>query len=1013
MEEDEVRPQQQPLDQQQQLQQHTTMLLPLQQQHQVLLSSSHSKELITQIITPSPYPHHNTGPTSSRFRNALSRITTHPRSDVEAWQVIITEAYACYRAILPMIHTINAETHAKLDWMESCYGALLFYFPYASTYYGTIVEMLLAQSARVGEEDGPLVDYGVEPSQRALMCEAKVEHIFRNVLGVEMNGSPVSATAAAAAATAVSQQDDTKHTTATSVLGGMCTSSVELWLLYIRKRTRDAHRHANTTMSPDERDGLIRDWTIKAYETAITHASFVVNNHVLWKQYLNYVKSWILNPATNTDHSLAQKQMLQLRSIYQRVAIHPMTGLDQLWQEYEVFERVQSEVLASALIAEFVPKYQHARSVYLDRNRVYNSADLQMDRLATPPVDELDEDYSARMGEEIRLLTLWKKRISYERTNPERLTPAELTVRVRQSFKEVACIMTLHPEVWHMWSTWELLASTPGDSDRVVVALDVLRLAQNHIVDCTLLAFAESQILELHTVTPSDCLQVMEQFLERSPNTLGFVLYQHMVRRYKGIPAARAVFAQARRVLRQPVDGKESRGDANAKKKEGTETEERSADPSDTAGEGANRESKDESKRWMVTNRLDPSVGSVHAAAGSQLKTEDHVKDGNDRSIPTKAGQITWQLYCSHANIEHRLNRSPETAARVFELGLRKHMAFLTKTPYVLRYAQLLLELQDTENLRALLTRAISACEAHGKRDAAIPLWDMALRFESTLSGSDPSNVAALYAAERRRRAALMGQDTEDVATGGMLGVSDKTSGNTTISEQLIRSDGYDVSSHIVSGLNRMVDMLEVVGFLGSGDNYIEYSTNKDGDEDATVSGGKSDASYQKRMKFQNLVASGLSVEAAIAEGASAAAGSKIITARERLQQAGASASTAQTHTNAMALIIQQSPDWLRPLLLLLPASKHRAAVLGKPLPHVTEMTLTALRQNQLPAERPSGDDNEAQYQVSKKRKSDAGGDSSDEDNGETGGGYGSQFRARQRARQLDAGQPNGIIADS
>jgi hypothetical protein len=33
-----------------------------------------------------------------------------------------------------------------------------------------------------------------------------------------------------------------------------------------------------------------------------------------------------------------------------------MTGLDQLWQEYEAFERAQSEQLAVALIAEYVPK---------------------------------------------------------------------------------------------------------------------------------------------------------------------------------------------------------------------------------------------------------------------------------------------------------------------------------------------------------------------------------------------------------------------------------------------------------------------------------------------------------------------------------------------------------------------------------------------------------------------------------------------------------------------------------
>jgi hypothetical protein len=84
---------------------------------------------------------------------------------------------------------------------------------------------------------------------------------------------------------------------------------------------------------------------------------------------------------------------------------------------------------------------------------------------------------------------------------------------------------------------------------------------------------------------------------------------------------------------------------------------------------------------------------------------------------------------------------------------------------------------------------------------------------------------------------------------------------------------------------------------------------------------------------------------------------------------------------------------------MLLPASKYRTAVMSKPPPHMIEMALSALRNNALPAERP----NEVASSSNRKRKLE-GGDSSDEENGGTGGGgYGSQFRARQKARQMDA----------
>jgi hypothetical protein len=94
---------------------------------------------------------------------------------------------------------------------------------------------------------------------------------------------------------------------------------------------------------------------------------------------------------------------------------------------------------------------------------------------------------------------------------------------------------------------------------------------------------------------------------------------------------------------------------------------------------------------------------------------------------------------------------------------------------------------------------------------------------------------------------------------------------------------------------------------------------------------------------------------------------------------------------------IQQAPEWLRPLLLLLPASRLHLPIVAKPPPHLTELSLSSLRQNALPTERPADTTN-----GSNKRKSsgNTGGDSSDEENGgKKAGGYGSQFRSRQRAR--------------
>jgi hypothetical protein len=302
----------------------------------------------------------------------------------------------------------------------------------------------------------------------------------------------------------------------------------------------------------------------------------------------------------------------------------------------------------------------------------------------------------------------------------------------------------------------------------------------------------------------------------------------------------------------------------------------------------------------MVTNRLDPKIGE-RRRQDYPSKTESNGsnvdnRNANNTNAATTAmavtqvapGPITWHLYASHATMEHRLNHKPEIAARIYELGLRNHPHFLTQPPFVLRYAQLLLELNDAVNLRALLTRAVSAASddddnTNGNSAAAVSgsnstvaavLWDMTLQFETILSGADPMAHQILQEVERKRHLALMGPDLEDVSTGGFhLDASSNTTigaQKSTISEMLVRNDGYDLSSMLVNGMARSVSVLEVMGLWGSsvmsnGVSMKRNQPNKGGldfleeEEDVSErSGGASDASYQRRLMYQRLHESGL-----------------------------------------------------------------------------------------------------------------------------------------------------------
>jgi hypothetical protein len=96
---------------------------------------------------------------------------------------------------------------------------------------------------------------------------------------------------------------------------------------------------------------------------------------------------------------------------------------------------------------------------------------------------------------------------------------------------------------------------------------------------------------------------------------------------------------------------------------------------------------------------------------------------------------------------------------------------------------------------------------------------------------------------------------------------------------------------------------------------------------------------------------------------------------------------------------VQASPEWIRGMLMLLPATIRNYR--GKAPPHLIEAALAQIRENSLPATRPMNDnENVASNNGDSKkrmRSSEDGGDSSD-DEPSTNTGYGS-FRARQKAR--------------
>jgi hypothetical protein len=293
----------------------------------------------------------------------------------------------------------------------------------------------------------------------------------------------------------------------------------------------------------------------------------------------------------------------------------------------------------------------------------------------------------------------------------------------------------------------------------------------------------------------------------------------------------------------------------------------------------------------------------------------------------------------------------------------------------------------------------------------------MMLKFESILSSrTNNGNVAADVAAiEVRRRRALYGPGNEDVVMGkeGPPGQEDLSIGiqKSSLNEQLIRVEGYDVASRIANGMARMVDSLTVTGAIGNGEfdksslDFVAAASSSiaAGGVGSNVwgdicAGGDSDISYVQRLRFQRESSTKAVTPAlaggAVSQGATGGAG-KLLSSK--------GAVGAGLGMNAMLI---SCPEWLRPLLLQLPPIPKFGRGLQKPPPHLIEMALLTLRGNALPP-RPAVEASTTNGLAAntKKRKAGANGeDSSEDEDGGTGGGYSNQFRPRQRARLVADG---------
>lgn len=177
-----------------------------------------------------------------------------------------------------------------------------------------------------------------------------------------------------------------------------------------------------------------REKLAQAYDFALEKIGMDLHSFSIWSDYVQFLRG------VEAAGSFAENQKITaVRRVYQKAVLTPIIGIEILWKEYIQFEQNINPIISEKMSLERSRDYMNARRVAKELEAVTKG--LNRNLPAIPPT---------LTKEEIRQVELWKKYISFEKSNPLRSEDTALVTR-RVMFATEQCLLVLnhHPAVWH------------------------------------------------------------------------------------------------------------------------------------------------------------------------------------------------------------------------------------------------------------------------------------------------------------------------------------------------------------------------------------------------------------------------------------------------------------------------------------------------------------------------------------------------------------------------------------
>lgn len=310
----------------------------------------------------------------------------------------------------------------------------------------------------------------------------------------------------------------------------MTVLNLDLWKTYLAyvRETKDKQPNYREKMS-------------KAYEFALEKIGLDLQSYSIWNDYITFMRNF------EVQGSFAENQRIsQVRKIYQKGVVTPMSNIENLWKDYNSYEQNINALIAKKMIDDKNKEYINARRATKELESLQRS--LLKNAPATPPTGS---------SEERKQIDAWRKYIDWEKANHLRIEDRSLlTKRVMFAYEQCLLVLGHHPELWYeaaqylVRTSQELIESGDMNGGKKMgdEASELYRRATNVLMKKNPLihfAYANFEEARGRFEKAHQIYQKLTDIRELDP-TLTFIQYMRFARRSKGIKDARQVFRMAR-----------------------------------------------------------------------------------------------------------------------------------------------------------------------------------------------------------------------------------------------------------------------------------------------------------------------------------------------------------------------------------------------------------------------------------------------------------------------------------